>query len=702
MGTSTGSRLVQLTAYAAALWANNATAQDVALDSDDIGGVVTGENGPEAGVWVIAETDDFQTRFARIVVTDEAGRYVVPDLPEADYQVWVRGYGLADTDKVGARPGDAVNLAARTAADAAEAAEVYPAIAWYSMMHLPDESEVAHLPGGLNEYLGIMKNQSCVGCHQLGQLSTRTFPDEFMHIESSEERWIRRVQSGQAARQMIEPLASRLAGVPFRYLADWTDRVAAGETPSWIPERPQGVERNVVATVRDWADPKSYLHDLSTTDRRDPTVNGYGRIFGAPELSTDNFPILDPVNNADTTFRALVLDPETPTTNSDPIGMPSPYWGEERIWDSQANAHNPMLDEHGRVWYTARVRRPQTADFCREGSDHPSARHFPTTRVNRHLALYNQETREYTPIETCFGTHHLQFAYDEANTLWTSGGGDVVGWLDTNLFDETGDYVVSQGWAPAILDTNGNGQQDEWVEPGEPMDPELDTRVPARFYAVMPNPADGRTVWGSWSFTFPGAIMRLDPGDNPPFTALAERYNIPLPGFASRGADIDRDGVIWVSLGSGHLGEFNRDNCEGPLNGPTATGDHCPEGWTFHRFPGPGFPELPEYSIESSYYTWVDQHNSSGLGENTPIATANLYDGVHAFVDGEFVTMRIPYPLGFYTKGFEGRIDDPDAGWKGRGLWVPSGDRTPWLMEGGQGTRPLVVHFQVRPDPLAK
>ena len=138
------------------------------------------------------------------------------------------------------------------------------------------------------------------------------------------------------------------------------------------------------------------------------------------------------------------------------------------------------------------------------------------------------------------------------------------------------------------------------------------------------------------------------------------------------------------------------------MNGPTATGDHCPEGWTFHRFPGPGFPELPEYSVESSYYTWVDQRNTLGLGDNTPIATANLFDGVHVLVDGEFVTMRIPYPLGFYSKGFDGRIDDADAGWKGRGLWVSSGDRTPWLKEGGLGSRPMVVHFQVRPDPLAK
>ena len=115
-----------------------------------------------------------------------------------------------------------------------------------------------------------------------------------------------------------------------------------------------------------------------------------------------------------------------------------------------------------------------------------------------------------------------------------------------------------------------------------------------------------------------------------------------------------------------------------------------------------GFAELPQFSVESSYYTWVDQHNTLGLGANVPIATANLFDGLHALVDGKFVTLRIPYPLGFYTKGFEGRIDDPKAGWKGRGLWVPSGDRTPWLMEGGKGTKPLVVHFQLRASPLDK
>ena len=684
-------------------WSTLVSAQSdtVPIDADDIGGVVTSADGLEAGVWVIAETDDFATRFARIVVTDDQGRYLVPDLPEADYQLWVRGYGLADSAKVAAERGSIVDLTAIVAPSEAVAAEIYPAAAWYAMMHLPDESELGHVPGGLNEYLSVMKNQSCVGCHQLGNLATRTIPDAFGEFESSADAWVRRVQSGQAAPQMINVLAGRLGGVPIRYLADWTDRVAAGELPTFKPARPQGIERNVVATVRDWGDPKSYLHDLTTTDRRDPTVNGYGKIYGAPELSTDNFPILDPIANTAVTFRAQVRDANTPTTNSAPVVQPSVYWGDERIWDSQANAHNPMFDGKGRVWYTARVRGPSNPDFCRQGSDHPSAQFFPTERANRHLAVYDAETETYTFVDTCFSTHHLQFAEDDNNTLWTSGGNDVVGWLDTNKFDETGDAAASQGWAPLILDTNGNGRRDDYVEPGEPLDPGLDMRISASFYAVMPNPADG-SIWGSTSFSFPGSIIRLDPGTNPPETALAERYNIPLPGFASRGADIDRNGVVWVSLGSGHLGEFDRSKCEGPLNGPTATGDHCPEGWTFHRFPGPGFPELPEYSVESSYYTWVDQRNTSGLGANTPIATANLFDGVHALVDGEFITMRIPYPLGFYSKGFDGRIDDPDAGWKGRGLWVSSGDRTPWLKEGGLGTKPLVVHFQVRPDPLAR
>ena len=671
----------------------------LSLDADDIAGVVSGPNGPEGGVWVIAETQDLGTRFARIVVTDDEGRFLVPDLPTASYQVWVRGYGLLDSDKAVVERGETVSIQVAAAPDAASAAQVYPAAYWYSMMSLPTEEEVAPLEGGLNFYLTWVKNMGCVGCHQMGNERTRTIPESLGHFESAEEAWARRISSGQAGNNMVG-LAQRLGGLPLKYLADWTDRIAAGELPAHTPERPVGLERNVVATVRDWSSPQWYMHDLSGTDRRDPTVNGYGRLFGAPELSTDEMPILDPVANAATVFHVPVRDEDTPTTGDAPVVAPSPYWGDERIWDSRSNIHNPMLDQDGRVWLTARIRGPQNPAFCREGSDHPSAVLYPKDRTGRHLSVYDPDTGEYTFVDTCFSTHHLQFAYDDDNTLWTSGGGDVVGWLKTNQFLETGDAAASQGWAPLILDTNGNGQQDPWTEPGEPLDASMDMRVPNGFYAVMPEPR-GDAVWGSNAFRYPGSITRLVPGESPPQTSLAEVYYPPLPGFGVRGADIDKNGVVWTSLGSGHLGEFDRRKCEGPLNGPEATGDHCPEGWTLHDLPGPGFADLPEYSVESSYYTWVDQHNALGLGEDVPIATGNLFDGVHALVDGEFVTLRIPYPMGFYTKGFEGRIDDPAAGWKGRGLWVPEGDRTPWLKEDGTGSKPLVVHFQMRPDPLA-
>jgi len=673
----------------------------IAMDADDIAGVVRSAAGVEAGVWVIAETEDLGTRFARIVVTDDAGRYLVPDLPAANYQVWVRGYGLQDSAKISANPGDNLDLEAIEAPDAATAAEVYPAAYWFAMLGLPTEEELSDVPGGLNAYLNWTKNMGCVGCHQLGQLSTRTIPDELGEFDSSEQAWARRIAAGQAGNSMVRIAAQMLQGLPIKYMAEWTDRIAAGELPAHVPERPSGVERNVVATVRDWSSPRFYMHDLSGTDRRNPTVNGYGRLYGAPELSTDEMPILDPVANTATVFNLPVRDEDTPTTNEAAVVAPSPYWGDERIWDSKANVHNPMLDQDGRVWLTARIRPSATPDFCREGSDHPSAMLYPKERNSRQLAVYEPDTDAYNFIDTCFSTHHLQFAYDDNNTLWTSGGGDVVGWLNTNSYLETGNAAAAQGWAPLILDTNGNGKQDDWTEPGEDPDPQLDTRVPNGFYAVMPEPR-GDAVWGSNAFRYPGSITRLVPGDNPPQTSLAETYSPPLPGFGIRGADIDKNGVVWTSLGSGHLGEFDRRKCEGPLNGPEATGDHCPEGWTLHDLPGPGFADLPEYSVESSYYTWVDQHNSLGLGEDVPIATGNLFDGVHALVDDEFVTLRIPYPLGFYTKGFEGRIDDPDTGWKGRGIWVPEGDRTPWLKENGHGSKPIVVHFQVRPDPLAK
>jgi hypothetical protein len=123
------------------LWAQTAAQNTVAIDDNDIGGVVTGANGPEAGVWVIAETNELPTKYAKMVITDDLGRYVIPDLSTANYSVWVRGYGLVDSPKLRAKPGQQLDLKAVPAPDEAQAAHYYPAIYWYSMMKIPDQSQ---------------------------------------------------------------------------------------------------------------------------------------------------------------------------------------------------------------------------------------------------------------------------------------------------------------------------------------------------------------------------------------------------------------------------------------------------------------------------------------------------------------------------------------------------------------------------------
>lgn len=705
---------ISITGFAVAC----AVSETVSVDSDDIGGVVTGPGGPEAGVWVIAETGDLPTTFARIAVTDDRGRFVLPDLPSASYRVWVRGYGLVDSPKVPASPGSTVELTAVVAPDARAAAEYYPAGYWFSLLRVPDTSEfpgtgpepagngIATYMQNQAQWLRLLKSGNCTACHQLGTKGTREIPAELGEFDNSVAAWERRLQSGQAGGSMLGSLNAFGRERALRMFADWTDRIAGGAVPP-APPRPEGIERNVVITVWDWADPKAYLHDLVSTDRRDPTVNANGPVYGALEVSADYIPVLDPMTHTASQVPLTVRDPNTPPAAAAAMPAPSPYWGDEVIWTSKTNVHNPMIDARGRVWLTATVRPRDNPDFCREGSDHPSARLFPVERAGRHLAVYDPETEQLTHISTCFSTHHLMFAEDEDNTLWTSGGGQVVGWLNTRLFDETGDEQQSQGWTALILDTNGNGQRDEYVEPDQPVDPTRDKRISAGFYAVAPA-ADG-SVWAS-SLGYPGAVVRLVPGTDPPATALAELYELPLDdsgepvqGFSPRGMDIDRDGVAWVALASGHMGSFDRRKCTGPLNGPAATGQHCPEGWTFYREPMPQLDGVTsDGSAEASYYTWVDQFDTFGLGANVPINTGNASEGLLVLKDGEWIVLRVPYPMGFYTKWLDGRIDDPGAGWKGRGLWATVSTRTPFHMEGGKGTTSKVVKFQLRPDPLAR
>jgi len=723
-----------------AVWLDRGAAQQASgepkIEADDIGGVVTSAKGPEAGVWVIAETTDLPTRYIKEVVTDDRGRYVIPDLPKANYNVWARGYGLVDSPKAQTAPGKIVDLKPTVAPDKKTAAMLYPANYWYSLLKVPEKNEfpgtgptgngIAPTVKNQGQWIHLIKTDSCESCHQLGNQWTRTIPPLFKSFDSPAQAWARRVKSGQAGRAMVGGLGQLGPERATTEFGSWTDRIAHGELPAEAPPRPQGVERNVVITQWDWADPKAYLHDEISTDKRNPTLNAKGLIYGSPEESRDYLPVLDPVHNTTSQVKVPYRDSDTP--GQPPPLEPSAVWGDEAIWDSHTTVHNPMFDQTGRLWFTSRLRAPENPAFCKEGSSHPSAKLTPVARSGRQLAVYDPKTKQVSLIDTCYGTHHLLFAEDANNTLWTSGGGGggVVGWLNTKVWDQTHDAAKAQGWTALVLDTNGNGKRDPYEDieqsvatapsgeslgtsaalPHVSTDPKKDTRLNAGFYGVAIG-ADG-SIWGS-IVGFPGGIVRITPGSNPPETTLAEYYEVPwnnpkakVQGYSPRGMDVDRNNVAWVALGSGHLASFDRRKCTGPLNGPKATGQHCPEGWTLYPSPGPNFKNVKDSgSADSHYYDWVDQFDTLGLGKNTPIATGNGSDSLLALQNGKWVVMRVPYPLGFFAKGMDGRIDDPKTGWKGKGVWTTWGTRTAFHSETGKGTMAKVVHFQIRPDPLA-
>ena len=706
-------------ALVSALAAQQAPAGDGALR-----GVVNGAAGPEAGVWVIAETDDLDTRFRKIVVTGDDGRFLVPDLPAADYRVWVRGYGLVDSDPVTARPGRALTLQAAAAASPREAAQVYPANYWYSLLEPPAPSEFPGTgPDGNGIASGLrsqaawvdVTKQGCQLCHQMGNRFTYDI-SQLDGFDSAVEAWEHRLRFGQRGAQMSRVLDRFGRDRGLAMYADWSERIAAGEVPP-APPRPQGVERNVVLTMWEWGDETSYVHDEIVTDKRRPTVNGDGLVYGV-SITQDTLVVTDIARHQSQVLDIPLRAPadEVPSFfPTEPGFQPSPYWGEEIIFDAPGNPHNPMMDARGRVWMTSTIRGRDNPDWCMEGSGHPSARYFPVNRSGRQISFYDPATESFTLVDSCYGTHHLQFAEDDSDTLWFSGDPNVVGWLDTRQFDETGDERASQGWCPTVIDTNGDGRITRpWNEPGEAADAARDTRIPGFSYGIIANPVDG-AAWVARTGPFPGRILRLDRGDNPPESCMAEVYEPPSienpaidparTGHAPRGIDVDRNGLIWTALsGSGHLASFDRSKCR-VLNGPEATGQHCPEGWTLYPTPGPQMKGVTDSgSADFHYYNWVDQFDTLGLGANVPIATGSGSDSLVALQpdSGEWVVLRVPYPLGFFARGLDGRIDDPDGGWKGRGLWANYGSNVNWHIEGGKGRHSAVIQFQLRPHPLAK
>ena len=690
----------------------------VRVGNADIAGVVTSAKGPEAGVWVIAEATDLSTKMVKIVITDDQGRYLVPELPKANYNVWVRGYGLVDSPKVQATPGNSLNLKAVVAPDKKAAIQYYPALYWWALLQVPPKSDFPGTGASGNgisanvhsqgEWIrNIVNTDGCTGCHQMGDKATREIPQSILSkTPDSKAAWDLRIRAGQAGAGMSARFDQVGRQRALAMYADWSDRIAKGELPSAAPSRPQGKERNAVVTIWDWADAKTYLHDAIASDKRHPNVNANGPIYGALEESGDYLPVLDPVHNSVSQIKLRVRDPQTPSSFATKPFAASPYWGDEAIWNSQTTVHSFSMDKQGRVWAAARVRKPQTPEWCRTGSDQLSAKLFPINQGQRGLELYEPKTKETTTIDTCFTWGHVNF--DDNDVLWSSfGPTGVEGWFDTRIWDKTHDEKQAQGWSAFVLDYNGNGQRDAYTEPNQPADPAKDKRIDVSFYGDSPAP-DG-SVWGS-VLGMPGALVRFVPGSHPPETALAEYYEVPwnnpkapVEGFSPRGMDVDSKGVVWTVLSSGHYASFDRSKCKGPLNGPTAaTGQHCPEGWKLYAFPGPNYKGAVENgSADSAYYNFVDRFDMLGAGKDVPLATGNLSEGLLVLVDGKFLTLRVPYPMGYYAKGLDGRIDNPNGGWKGKAIYTPISTRAPFHMETGKGTPPKLVKFQMRPNPLA-
>jgi len=663
----------------------------VAIDADDIGGVVTSAKGSEAGVWVVAETTDLPTKFARTVVTDDQGRYVLPDLPPANYQVFVRGYGLVDSARVSTKPGQRLDLKAVIAPDGRAAAQVYPANYWLSLLEIPKgEHTAGHV---------ALETKACYSCHQVGNRATRELSKGVGTFASTLDAWDHHTTMGPNGPNMGALFKG--LGAQRKAFADWTDRIAAGAYPE-APPRPAGVERNLVISMWDWAQPTSRRSDAAGTDERHPTINANGPVYGAIQTS-DILTVFNPRENSSTEIKipsnGPVLDANTRT---------SPVWGDEKIWQRQADPRSVAMDAKGRVWVTARNRGPQQQPaYCKDGATNKFAKYFPMEGPSaRQVQLYDPKTKQFTAIDTCFAADHNVF--DDKDAL-IFGQDDAVGWVDTVAFYKTRDGAASQAWCPGVVDTNGDGKiSTGWTEPSEAIDPKRDHRIEFGCYSIGLSPTDG-SIWCSGIGHDDKTLVRLERGPNPPMSCKAEVYvpppsTIPLP--YSGGVAVDSDGVAWLNWRGVHeIFSFDRRKCK-VLNGPTATGQQCPEGWTVYKKPGPTFKGEPDLSTDMLYLSNIDHHNALGLGEDVLLAGDVNADSFWVLMpeNGQMksLTLRVPYPLGFHSRHVAGRIDDPKAGWKGRGMWSSYSMYTPWHQEGGKGSRPKVVKFQMRPNPIAK
>ena len=637
------------------------------IDKSSIGGTVVNAatNRPEAGVWVIAETK-LAVPYRKIVVTDDQGRFLVPDLPAASYDVWVRGYGLKDSGKTKAERGSPVKLQVSDAASPQEAAKIYPAAYWTALIHPPSKEELPKGYQSQEHWLAALRG-GCNQCHQLGMPTMRGF--------TTPELWDFFIKKNSGMNGAADRLGRDLLE---KALADWATRIKAGEVPP-APPRPTGIERNFVVTQWDWAAPDSFIHDNISTDKRNPTLYANGIVYGADRAGGGRLWALDPVKNTLEMFpvegrTTQGLDRKIDYYHSTDTAEEGGRAGVRQPGTWMPSPHNPMLNERGELWMTQPVRPPGAEnnpkwaastvalDINDPAAQEIAAKAIASRSHGMQLGYFDTKTHKFVGVDTSYNTHHLQF--DWQGCIWSDG--DVLGMLDTTKIDRNN------------VEGTEAAAQKAWMR----VDTKAGRVIPTSGYATGVNPVDG-TIWVPVP-TVDGPqnkIFMLDPK-----TQKYMDYPLPLPGRLSHGIDFTTDGNVWFSAGSGHLGRIDRK-----------TGK-----FTYWELPGAKFAGTGKEtgSTEYPYFMWVDQFDTLGMGKDTIIVTGTTSDSMLIFDSKKetWTVFRLPYPMPFYTRGLDGRIDNPNAGWKGRGIWTSFNSYLPKFSETKLG---YLNHIQYRPNPLA-
>ena len=512
----------------------------------------------------------------------------------------------------------------------------------------------------------MVKTNGCYGCHALGNKATRTIPAMFSDMKP-EEAWARRLLSGQAMTSMATSMAAST-----RRARSSSSRIGPTASPPASCRPRRRGRRGASATSSSRSGTSPIRSTICTTLRyRQAQADGQRQRpdLRRAENSTDIMPVLDPVKHkaSHSSCRCAIRRPDCPRTmrvavsllgRRDDLGQP----------DQHAQ---PDVRSAGPGLVTSRVGPPDNPDFCKKGSDHPSAKVFPLVRSTRHVSMLDPKTGKITLIRTCFRTHHLIFAEDANDTLWLARADRErrVGLARHQEIRRDRRRSEVSGLDADLIDTNGNGKRDGWVEPNQPVDPPKISGSRARL-SHRRQPARRDDL--GFDPTFPGYFVRVDPGANPSETALAEIYEPPAPGYGPRGLDVDRNGSPGVPLSSSHMGRFDRSKCKVLRRAGNRDRPALPGG-------------LDALSVPRSQIQRRARHRQRGgellhlgrpirhfrLGRNVlgPPATPTIAPRVARTING---SPSRPVSAGLLPKWIDGRVDDPNAGWKGRASGRPT------------------------------